>query len=173
MNIVRRLLRPGLWKHAVRLLLKGYEENEAAIRKLGSRHDAIIEATVSLKQPERIFLGRNVHIGHLCVIWPGSGTVTIKDNVLLGPNVQIFASNHGIRGDTIMESQKHIPKSVTIEPDCWLGAGVIVLPGVRLAEGTVVAAGAVVTKNTEPYSIVAGVPARMIDKRPNSPDTAE
>lgn len=160
------LFKPGLWKYALLLLLKGYEEHGSAIGRLGAFNGAVIDPTVSLKQPERIFLGRNVHIGRNCVLWPGPGKITIGDDVLLGPNVQVFASNHGIKAGQLIEHQEHEPNDVHIEADCWIGAGAVIVAGVTVAKGTVVAAGAVVTKNTEPYSIVGGVPAKIISSRP-------
>jgi maltose O-acetyltransferase len=54
---------------------------------------------------------------------------------------------------------------VIIEDDVWIGARVIILPGVKIGKGSIVGAGAVVTKDVEPYSIVAGVPAKLIRKR--------
>ncbi|MFC5701757.1 acyltransferase [Cohnella faecalis] len=164
-KILLQLLRPGFWKFTIISLLKRYDEHSVAITKLGAYNGAIIDSTVSLKQPEQIYLGRNVHIGHGCVLWPGTGKITVSDDVLLGPYVQLFASNHGIRKDLLIERQEQHAKDVSVESDCWLGAGVIVVPGVTISRGTVVAAGAVVTKDTPPYSIVAGVPAKVISLR--------
>ena len=69
------------------------------------------------------------------------------------------------RGSPIRE-QGFVHAPVIIEDDCWTGANVVIAKGVTLARGTVVGANAVVTKSTEPYSIVAGVPARKIAERP-------
>jgi acetyltransferase-like isoleucine patch superfamily enzyme len=59
----------------------------------------------------------------------------------------------------------HQNKKVTIANDVWIGANCIILPGVNIGEGAVVAAGSVVTKNVEPFSIVAGIPAKFIKQR--------
>ena len=57
---------------------------------------------------------------------------------------------------------------IRLHRDCWIGAGAIILPGVTVGEGAVVAAGAVVSRNVEPYAIVAGVPARPVKNRPGA-----
>jgi acetyltransferase-like isoleucine patch superfamily enzyme len=74
---------------------------------------------------------------------------------------------HG-RTDLPIIEQPEPRQGVVIEDDCWLGAGVIVIDGVRIGRGSVVAAGAVVTRDVEPYSIMAGVPARRISSRQGS-----
>nr|WP_254639645.1 DapH/DapD/GlmU-related protein [Cohnella sp. GbtcB17] len=63
-----------------------------------------------------------------------------------------------------------VEKDIKIGPDCWLGAGAVILAGVEIGEGAVVAAGAVVTKNVPPYSIVGGVPAKVISSRNSNPE---
>ncbi|MEE1104690.1 MAG: DapH/DapD/GlmU-related protein, partial [Ruminococcus sp.] len=69
----------------------------------------------------------------------------------------------------MMEQGKLEPKPVTIGDDCWIGRRVMILPGVHIAEGCVIGAGAVVTKNIPPYSVAAGVPARVIKSRKQEP----
>ena len=63
--------------------------------------------------------------------------------------------------------QKIDPKKIVIEDGVWIGANVVVMPGVTIAEGTIVGAGSVVTKSTKPYSVVAGVPAKILKLRDN------
>ena len=86
--------------------------------------------------------------------------VTIEDYVDIGPNVIIVAhdsSYHCVRPDIPI-----ICKPVTIKRNAYIGAGAIILPGVTIGEYSIVAAGAVVTKDVPPYTVVAGVPARVI-----------
>ncbi|WP_185806978.1 acyltransferase [Bacillus salinus] len=160
-----KITRFSFWKYIFKRAVKMYIENGEAIPKLGENRGAFIETSASLRTPENIFLGKDVLIGPDNSLWPGLGKIIIKDNVLLGPNVQIFASNHGISKDILINKQPLSPQDIIIEEDCWIGAGSIVLAGVTIRRGTVVAAGSVVTKSTSPYSIIAGIPAKEISSR--------
>jgi maltose O-acetyltransferase len=86
--------------------------------------------------------------------------------------VTIYSQNHNWRdrGAHIADQGKTRAK-VVIEDDVWLCAGSVVLPGVKVRKGTVVAAGAVVTRDTEPYSIVGGIPAVKIGERTDSTES--
>ena len=111
-----------------------------------------------------IEIGDNSGIGNNAKI---TSSVTIGSNVMMGPNVSIYTSNHKFdRTDIPMIKQGHSEtKPVIIENDVWIGANVIILPGVTIHEGSIIAAGAVVTKDVECYTIVAGNPAKVIKKR--------
>jgi len=104
-------------------------------------------------------LNTNVQIGASC------GKIIIGNNVMIAPNVVIRAANHGLRRDRPMRFQPHTYGEIIIEDDVWIGSNAVITSGVLLAKGSVVGAGAVVTKSTEPYSIVGGVPARKIGER--------
>lgn len=94
------------------------------------------------------------------------GSVEIGDDCIFGPHVSIFAENHVYRSrETPIRLQGATRKGVRIGSDCWFGANATVLDGVTVGDGCVVAAGAVVTKDVPPYSIVGGVPARVIGTR--------
>lgn len=109
-------------------------------------------------------LGDNSGIGINSQIAP---YVTIGNDVMMGPECIIYTSNHGMdRTDIPMWRQKSSEtEPVVIEDDVWFGARVIVLPGVRIGKGSVIGAGSVVTRDVEPYSIVAGNPAKVIRMR--------
>jgi len=115
--------------------------------------------------PENLFIGDNVAINN--DVWINAvGGVYIGNNVLIGPKVIIHSANH-IYDDpnVLIRNQGHETKRVIIKDDVWICAGAIILPGVTIGQGAVVAAGAVVTKDVKPYSVVAGVPARTIKNR--------
>lgn len=108
-------------------------------------------------------LGKNSSIGVNCEL---NGPVYIGDNVMMGPEVVIYTRNHSHRKDELMIGQGYEEtKPVVIGDDVWIGRRAIIMPGVKIATGTVVGAGAVVTKDTEAYSIVGGVPAKVIGYR--------
>ena len=111
-----------------------------------------------------VSLGDNSGLGINCQIAP---QVTIGNDVMMGPDCMIYTSNHGMeRTDIPMWKQPSTAvEPVVIGNDVWLGARVIILPGVHIGDGSVIGAGSVVTKNVEPYSVVAGNPAKLIRKR--------
>lgn len=115
--------------------------------------------------------GRNLIVGSdvdlaVGVLLTTSGGVVIGDRVLIGYGAKIISSNHKIpKGHEMIFGSGHVHDSVTIENDVWIGANVIILPGVTIREGSVIAAGAVVTSEIPAFSIAAGVPAKVVQKR--------
>lgn len=95
------------------------------------------------------------------------GPLTIGDDVMMGPDVLIYTRNHNAHRTDIpmIEQGDSEAFPVSIESDCWIGARVIILPGVTIGRGSIVAAGAVVSRSIPPYSIAAGVPAKIIRSR--------
>lgn len=121
--------------------------------------------------------GCHIHIGNNVTVNTGCtfidcNRITIGNNVLIAPNVQIYTATHPvelaerltpIETDNGTEYVRHTyALPVTIEDGCWLGGGVIVLPGVTLGRGSVIGAGSVVTKSIPPNSLAAGNPCRVI-----------
>jgi acetyltransferase-like isoleucine patch superfamily enzyme len=108
---------------------------------------------------DRSAVGANAFLG-------GQGGIRIGDDVIMGPSVRIFSENHEYAAlDRPIRAQGERRAAVTIEEDCWIGAGATILAGVTIGRGCVIAAGAVVTASVAPYSVVAGVPARVIKSR--------
>ncbi len=147
----------------------------------------IFEEGVRVFHPETIAVGNNVYVGHDATLkgyyknemaigdhtWIGqncflhsAGGIKIGKAVGIGPEVKILTSVH-----TEEELSKPIVfcdlkfKEVTIEDGCDIGMGAIILPGVRIGEGSIVGAGSVVTKDVPPYCVIAGNPARILRKR--------
>jgi len=109
-----------------------------------------------------IRIGRDSLVGEYCVI-RGSGGVSIGDRVYLSPAVHIYSSNHVFDDpDVCFVEQGITTQGVVIEDECWIGAQVVILDGVRVGRRSVVAAGAVVTEDVPPHTLVAGVPARVV-----------
>lgn len=114
---------------------------------------------------EGLKIGNNSNIGPFAYIGC-SGYIEIGDNVMISPRVSIYAENHVFdQSDKLMKDQGVRVESVIIEDDCWIAANSIILAGVTIGKGSVIAAGSVVTKSIPPYSIVAGVPAKVIGSR--------
>jgi maltose O-acetyltransferase len=107
---------------------------------------------------DRSGLGKNVMLGQ-------DAAVTIGNDVMVGPDVIVYTANHRFDGPGPIREQGSDFSPVTIGDDVWIGARVIILAGVTIGHGAVVAAGAVVTKDIAPRTVVGGVPAREIGRR--------
>jgi acetyltransferase-like isoleucine patch superfamily enzyme len=109
-----------------------------------------------------IKIGKNCLISEFTIL-RGQGGITIGDNVYTSPFVQIVAVNHVYDDPNrpIIE-QGITAQGIVIEDNAWIGSSAIILDGVRVGKGAVVAAGAVVSKDVPPHTVVAGVPAKVI-----------
>jgi acetyltransferase-like isoleucine patch superfamily enzyme len=109
-----------------------------------------------------ITVGKRCIVGELSVI-RGQGGVTIGNDVLIAPHVQILAVDHVVKSARApIMNQGLLTKGIVIEDGVWLGAGVVVTDGVRIGRNAVVGAGAVVTRDIPPGTVAVGVPARVV-----------
>jgi acetyltransferase-like isoleucine patch superfamily enzyme len=158
MNITRYTI-SKFWE---KLRIKYYRR---VCKHMGSRVE--IYQGFRVKKPEFLSIGENVAINN--DVWINAvGGVTIGTNTIIGPKVVIHSSNHNFdRIDIPIQAHGHTSKRVVIEEDVWIGALAVILPGVKISKGAVIGAGAVVTKNVDPYDVVVGVPAKKIRNRLN------
>ena len=105
-----------------------------------------------------ITLGERVFINHACSMLDLGG-ITIEDDVMIGPRVNITSENHPVDPKT-RKTMTAAP--VIIKKNAWIGAGATILPNVAVGENAVVAAGAVVTQDVPANTVVAGVPAKVV-----------
>lgn len=121
------------------------------------------------------YYGRNIgvglqvgdysNIGPYCFLGCGGG-IEIGNNVMMSPRSSLHSENHNFdRLDLPMRDQGVTPASIVVEDDCWIASGSVILSGVRIGQGSIVAAGAVVTHDVPPYALVAGVPAKVVSRR--------
>ncbi len=103
-------------------------------------------------------MGKNVFINFDCVFLDLGG-ITIEDNVLIAPKVSLLSEGHPVSPN---ERQSLVAGHIHIKKNAWIGAGAIILPGVTIGENAVVAAGAVVSKDVPPNTVVGGIPAKHI-----------
>lgn len=152
----------------IKLLQKlnnSFEPNE--IREILSEiTDSEIDESVGLFPPFYINYGKNTKIGKNVFINFGCtfldlGGITIEDNVQIGPKVCLSSEGHPV--DPARRNSLEA-KPILIKKNAWLGANVSVMPGITIGENSIVAAGAVVTKDVEDNTIVGGVPAKFIKK---------
>jgi acetyltransferase-like isoleucine patch superfamily enzyme len=112
-----------------------------------------------------LIIGNNVGIAQNCFIQVRAH-VRIGDNVMFGPNVSIISENHNFdKIDMPISKQGVTRKGVIIEDGVWLGTRAIILDGVTIGANSIVAAGSVVSKDVLPFSIVGGVPAKLLKMR--------
>lgn len=137
---------------------------------LGNNINIGINAQIYAGKDSKILIGDNLKANsNIMINADCGGYIEIGDNVLIGPNVVLRASNHiFIDKDIPIHQQGHEVGQIIINDDVWLGSNVVVLPNVEIGKGSVVGAGAVVTKNVDEYSIVGGVPAIAIGFRGES-----
>ncbi|MFH1958619.1 MAG: acyltransferase [bacterium] len=157
---------------------------KALCRKVG--RDLNLSRNVSVKHPETFEIGEHVFIGpdvffqgwHKGKLKIGNGTwigpgvyidakdVIIKDKIGIGPAVKFISSQHtGMPSDIPVYMTDHIVETITVESGADIGAGAVILPGVRIGRNSIIGAGAVVNKDIPSYSVAAGVPAKVIKKR--------
>lgn len=127
-------------------------------------------STSILKGLENFEVGNDVSIPRGAVFYSTEAKLIIKDKVIFGPRPTIITGDHRIDvvGNAIFDSHDKLPdndQDVIIEEDVWTGANIVILKGVTVGRGSVVAAGAVLNKSVPPYSIVGGVPARVLKYR--------
>ena len=142
----------------------GYRD-AAAMRALFSRLTGVpVDESLWLMQPfytdfgKNIRVGRNVFINHACEFMDRGG-ITIGDEVLIGPKVNLVTINHPL--DPARRRSTYCAP-IEIKKGAWLGASVSVMPGVTIGEYAVVAAHAVVTRDVPAHTVVGGIPARVI-----------
>lgn len=105
-----------------------------------------------------ISIGKNIFINHACSFLDMGG-ITIEDEVLIGPKVNLITENHPTDPN---DRRALFAKSILIKRKAWIGAGATILPGVTVGENSIIAAGAVVSKDVPDNVIVGGIPAKFI-----------
>lgn len=129
-------------------------------------NNTIIECTgVLSKLGEGLIIGNNVGIAQNCFIQV-RGRVKIGNNVIFGPGVSIFSENHNFNNlDIPISMQGETRQGVKIEDGVWIGTRAVILDGVTVGANSIIAAGSIVNKDVHPYTIVGGIPAKIIKYR--------
>lgn len=139
---------------------------EKMLKKCGK--DIIVKDRCYFGDGTRLSVGDRSQLGQNSRL---HGLIDIGDDCVMGPDVVIMATSHGYdRVDLPIRSQVGWEKPVRIGNDVWIGTRVIILPGVEIGDHSIVAAGAVVTKSFPAYSILAGVPAKVVKTRTTAAD---
>jgi acetyltransferase-like isoleucine patch superfamily enzyme len=189
LKIIRAVRYPGIRiSSAVRLDIRGqftYEEGCT----IGVASNLIVKSGATLALGQGCAIGRNVELGPEGRIEIGNETSVQDRSILLGdvtlgcfcsiaPNVYISSGRHwfDLQPHELIKDQDRLAASdprtlaersrpIVIDDDCWLGVNAVVMPGVRVGKGAVIGANSVITRDVEPYTVVAGVPARLLWRR--------
>lgn len=138
------------------------EEKERLLTKMLGRRgkNCCIRSPFFCDYGYNIEVGDNFFANYNFVVLDGA-KVTIGNNVFIAPNVGLYTAGHPLDHERRNQGIEYA-RSITIEDDVWVGAGVQICPGVTIGRGAVVAAGSIVTKDVPPFTMVAGVPAKVI-----------
>jgi maltose O-acetyltransferase len=116
-------------------------------------------------RPNAIIIGSHCYVNQYCWFDEGDATISLGNQVVVAANVSFQAITHAV-GDANRRALEPLSLPITIEDGSWIGVGATILPGVTVARGCIVGAGAVVTTSTEPNGVYAGVPAVRIRELP-------
>ena len=142
---------------------KEFDRRSEFIRKFFGHagENVFVENGFKCDHGSNIFVGDNFYCNFNCTIYD-SCSVTIGDNVMIGPNVIICTATHPIKvSERVNEKGEELAFPINIGNNVWIGGGAFINPGVTIGDGAVVASGAVVTKDVPPDTLVAGVPAKV------------
>lgn len=129
--------------------------------------DLLPDRFLEAQATPRLQIGRRTAINEFNSIRAGNAPIIIGDGCLISQFVSIIGANHNTARDPWMRDQPHnlVRAGVQIGDDVWIGANAVLLPGIRVGHGAIIAAGAVVTRDVEAYAIVGGVPATVLGQR--------
>jgi PAS domain S-box-containing protein len=140
--------------------------------RLGDRVRLNSEVLLRTSFGGRISIGAKTFVGPRCQLMAYQADIRIGNNVLIGPNSDFFPYDHDVRpGRLIAEQALQSKGDIVIEDDVWIGTRVVVLSGVHIGKGAVIAAGAVVSRDVPAGTVAAGVPARIVKRRGENRDS--
>lgn len=161
MNRIRRLL--GRLVTRIGSIARNLEADAVLGQFAAVGSEVYLKMPMVIYHPERIFLGSYIGIGEN-VILRGGAEIRIGNQVNIAAGAAIVSVGHPLSPP---RWARDIGAPITIEDDVWIGVNAVVLPGVTIGRGSVVAAGAVVTRDVPEDCVVAGVPARLVKRLPS------
>jgi maltose O-acetyltransferase len=155
----------GLYQRARVLLANFSAGNKEVLHELlGSIGSEVwIETPFFCDYGVNIRMGSNCFINYNCVFLDDN-VITIGNNVLIGPAVQLYTATHPIAAEERILAGGYVTRAlpISIEDSCWIGGGAMIMPGIRVGEGSTIGAGSVVTKDIPARCFAAGNPCRVI-----------
>jgi len=132
----------------------------------GAGDNLRVAAGFKITDPNNLVVGDNCYLGEDAQLYAWGERITLGNNVLVAAGVRMITRKHGFADPGVpMSEQGYTHAPITIEDDVWIGFQALILPGVTIGRGSIIGANAVVTKDVAPYSIMGGVPARLIRRR--------
>jgi len=175
LEVILTLLSPTYWKWRLNFFAYHVVNMASGRRFITVGKNTNIHPTTIIRYGKNVKIGNNCLINHNNLLQPGkgsNGTITIGNYVHTGVNVMFMAFNHGFeRIDIPTKKQDYMDAPIVVEDDVWIGGGSIILSGIKIGKGAIIAAGAVVNRDVPPYAIVGGVPAKVLKYRNQSADT--
>lgn len=164
----------NVWYRMLGVELRGYswirhisiprQWSDVAIEKNVGLDDGVVLLCSGALHREKILVRSGTYINRYTML-DAHERIEIGRNCMIGPHCFITDGDHGTKMGIPISKQPMRTAPVVIEDEVWMGAGVIVLKGVRIGQGAVVGAGSVVTKDIESFAIALGVPARAVGRR--------
>ena len=165
----------GRWLHRAIYRLSTWPRLDRVKRLRGWHYRALLEQAgrrlrvsqgVRINNPSLVSVGDDVYLGDGVQLYAWNERIVIGSNVLIAAGARLITRKHGFADvGRPIATQGYDNAPIVIEDDVWIGFQAVILPGVTLGRGSIVGAGAVVTRDVEPYTIVGGVPARLIRRR--------
>ena len=177
MQRLRRLLLavvdPRAWGHAFKVVNYYNYTHVTPWRQVRRGTGCVISPLANIANPQNLILGDRVRISANVYLWPGPGTgrISLADDVMIGPQVMISAANYRYNDGSPVTDQAMNEADIVIGRDVWIGFGAVILPGADIGEGAIIGAAAVVRGRIPAWSIVAGNPGVIVGQR-RRPGTA-
>jgi acetyltransferase-like isoleucine patch superfamily enzyme len=158
---------PRAWAHFIKVMNFYNYSHVQELRKATVARGVSISPTASFANGQNIVIETGVAIGSHCQIWagPGAGRITIRADVLFGPDVMVTAATYRYNDGAPVTKQAMDEADIEIGPDAWIGRGVTILAGARIGAGAIIAANSVVRGEIPAFAIAGGMPAKIIGQR--------
>ncbi|TIX49288.1 acyltransferase [Alteraurantiacibacter aquimixticola] len=167
MRLVGSAFDPRAWMHLFKIINYYNYSHVSQLRVMKIGAEPSISPDAVFANGERIVLGDRVRIGSRCHLWagPAKGRIIVGDDVLFGPDVMLTAASYNYNRGSPVTEQPMSEGDIVIGNDVWLATRCVVLPGARIGDGAIIAAGAVVKGEIPAMAIAAGSPARVVSQR--------